>query len=770
MNLINKVYQITIPIVLIILILFSYFKYIELKERINNEMQKQIDFNIEKSLNLKNNILFLSYFDYIEYGLKEEAKLNIDGIEELFKSQFEINKLYSKHLIKLSFLDKNVKNIVSISSDKYKELDKKINSNIECINQKCNAINSFKTQQFHIVKIILSYDKNAIIDKNSVKGQLLLVYKLNIESINNLQNELLYQMVLYNLMLLLFLVVLILIIVKMIVRPIKTLSEKIQQNDQRENIKLDTNIIEIKSLEESFCNYNKSINIQQEEILNLNKNLERKVLQRTQDQNTLLSIFDISDSVLFRWNNDEKFSVNYVSKSVEKLLGYTKNEFLSSKINYLDCIHKDDVEIVSKELKEFLLTNQEYFTHKPYRVVTKDAKTKWVYVQTVVQKNNSDDVKYFITYILDITNQKIYERKLKDQKKEFESIFHYAQDGIIIIDLNGNFLKFNKAFLSLTELDEESLFRKNYNEFIIPEYKEKNLNAINETIKIGHIENLEKVYEVNNKIVTVNVSMSLLPNKKSLLLVIKDISSLKALEEQSKLASMGEMIGNIAHQWRQPLNLISITASGLKMQSEFGQEITHENIVLFSDTIVTQTDYLSQTIDNFKNFIKGDTNHSILSIEQLIDNIISLTDAVLKNNNITLIKDIKPNLNIMGSLSELSEAFINIINNSKDVFEDKVENIDDRLILIDAIENNENVEITFKDTGGGIPQHILSRIFEPYFTSKHKSVGTGLGLSISEKIIRERNDGAISVHNKEFKFNDKMYKGAEFKITLPLIK
>ena len=114
-----------------------------------------------------------------------------------------------------------------------------------------------------------------------------------------------------------------------------------------------------------------------------------------------------------------------------------------------------------------------------------------------------------------------------------------------------------------------------------------------------------------------------------------------------------------------------------------------------------------------------------------------------------------------------SEAFINILNNSKDILKEKISNEEDRLIFIDAYKNNESkVIITFKDSGGGIPDDIINRVFEPYFTSKHQSRGTGLGLAMADKIIRERHEGTISVSNEKFEYEGKTYKGACFMVVL----
>ena len=266
----------------------------------------------------------------------------------------------------------------------------------------------------------------------------------------------------------------------------------------------------------------------------------------------------------------------------------------------------------------------------------------------------------------------------------------------------------------------------------------------------------------NGKIFTVNFSVSLLPDKKRLLLSVKDMTSFKLLEEQSKLASMGEMIGNIAHQWRQPLSIITTSSSALDVKADFGEQITREDIKEFSNTILSQANYLSKTIDDFKNFIRGNNNYLPISIKEALQGSLALTDASRRENFIILVADIEEDLVIRGNINELEQSFINILNNAKDILTENDE-IEERYIFISLKKiDDKSIKIKILDNGGGVKEEVIDKIFEPYFTTKHQSVGTGLGLSMVDKIIRERHNGTITVHNEEFIYSDKKYKGACF--------
>jgi signal transduction histidine kinase len=246
----------------------------------------------------------------------------------------------------------------------------------------------------------------------------------------------------------------------------------------------------------------------------------------------------------------------------------------------------------------------------------------------------------------------------------------------------------------------------------------------------------------------------------------EDITHFKNLESQTKLALMGEMIGNIAHQWRQPLSIISTGASGLKIRKEF-DNLTDQFFFDTCDMINNNAQYLSTTIEDFKNFIKGDTVTVQFKLSENIESFIKLVESVIKKNQINIVQKYEDDITIVGYPNELKQCFINLFNNSKDAFIEN--NIDEgeRYIFIKQSQDNENIIITFKDNAKGIPESILDRIFEPYFTTKHQSVGTGIGLHMTHTLIVNSMKGEIKVQNKEYNYNGKQYKGAKFTITLP---
>jgi signal transduction histidine kinase len=224
------------------------------------------------------------------------------------------------------------------------------------------------------------------------------------------------------------------------------------------------------------------------------------------------------------------------------------------------------------------------------------------------------------------------------------------------------------------------------------------------------------------------------------------------LIQQSKLASMGEMIGNIAHQWRQPLTATKATIQAVEFKDRLGKlesSFIREKIKEASELI----DYMSNTIDDFRNFFLPSKNMVEFELNMVFESINTIVASGLKNNNIELVldKDIN-NIKILGYPNEFKQVVINIINNAKDAIKSRIDKsqIEKGLIEVKISDYDKNeFEIQILDNGGGIPQDIKNKIFEPYFTTKFESNGTGLGLYMSKTIIETNMGGKLIVEDIE---------------------
>ena len=232
----------------------------------------------------------------------------------------------------------------------------------------------------------------------------------------------------------------------------------------------------------------------------------------------------------------------------------------------------------------------------------------------------------------------------------------------------------------------------------------------------------------------------------------------KLLDQQFHINQMTEMIINIAHQWRQPLSVISSIASGIIVQKKLGvldekeQEKQMENIL-------NKTQFLSSTIDNFNDFIKKDYNKNEFSLHNCINSTLAVLDSTFDYEKIKLFKDFYlEDLIIKGDESKLAQVLLNIITNAKDFL--VIREIENKWISIKTFKENEFIYITIEDSAKGIDEKVIDKIFDIYFTTKHQSQGTGLGLYISYEVIQKIFKGKLWVENSEF--------GAKFTIELPI--
>ncbi len=376
----------------------------------------------------------------------------------------------------------------------------------------------------------------------------------------------------------------------------------------------------------------------------------------------------------------------------------------------------------------------------------------------------------------------------EEQKNEIDAIFNGASsilvlsDGESISNANDSFFKFFNTFKDIKHFKSkydcicdkfEPIDKPNYissktingevwSKYILSHPNEIYKAAIKKDDKLYHfLVNINEVKFTDKVLHVIDFSD-----------ITSDVEKQKKIDEQSKLiinqtkmAALGEMIGNIAHQWRQPLSVISTAASGMKLQKELGildDDILYNNL----DSIMNNTKFLSQTIDDFRDFIKGEKHQSEFNISDCILKSINILKASLDNNYIKQINNLQ-NIKIQSYENELIQALNNIINNAKDAMKEL--DLETKYLFCNSYVENNYAIITIQDNAGGIPDDIMDKIFEPYFTTKHQSQGTGLGLYMTHQIITESLMGEIFVENVSYEYEDVNYTGARFTIKIPLI-
>ncbi len=235
--------------------------------------------------------------------------------------------------------------------------------------------------------------------------------------------------------------------------------------------------------------------------------------------------------------------------------------------------------------------------------------------------------------------------------------------------------------------------------------------------------------------------------------------------EENKFVALRELIHNIAHQWRQPLSVISMSASSLSMKKEMDM-LEDDELYELCEVIDNNAQQLSNTIDSFHNLITQNDDKSIFNLKELIEDNISLLFCKSSNSDVESIVNIDPSIQIDGYQNQLIESLIYITTNSKDILSNL--EIEDKMIFIDSYFKNGQIIIDIYDNAQGIDDSIINKIFEPYFTTEHQSSGKGLGLYTVYKTITESFSGSISVSNVNFEHKDTLYRGAKFEIQIPI--
>jgi nitrogen-specific signal transduction histidine kinase len=371
---------------------------------------------------------------------------------------------------------------------------------------------------------------------------------------------------------------------------------------------------------------------------------------------------------------------------------------------------------------------------------------------------------YFIvdkfSYVLEKLKDKT--KKLKDKNRLVNDILN-AQSNFTIVTDGSEITMANKTMLDFFGYYNISEFKKNHEcicDFFIQEdgYLQKDIDGKNwldvlldnkdttHKVKMADKNNEEKIFLVSTKGIT-------LDEKHHFIIIFNDVTNLEKLNidkinrekvaaKQEKMASMGSMIGNITHQWRQPLNTIVAIVNSIEVKKML-DKLNDEYLLKSLEEIKEHTMYLSDTINTFRDFLKEKKRYQKVILQDRIDIATKVVYTSLKDNHIELKKDIDYNYVIETHLvvGELIEVIINIINNSKDALVEK--NIENAWVKVSLYEKNSNAIITIEDNAGGIPADVMPHIFDEYFTTKDEEHGTGLGLHMSYRIITESLGGKI---------------------------
>jgi len=407
----------------------------------------------------------------------------------------------------------------------------------------------------------------------------------------------------------------------------------------------------------------------------LYRKYQQNIDKKQRELHTTIELFSKGESVLLKWRaskNSTKAIPTYVSDNTEVILGYKSRSILEGLIDYRELIVDSDQKRINKKLSELNLLPVKQIKRLYYKVKRRDGRVIWVY-ESIKRVETIDWDSYYLSYLMDITNQKELEESLQQVNSRLEKLNSELQD------------------------------------------------------------------EVDKKVEEIRIQEN-------------------ALLQQSKLAAMGEMIGAISHQWRQPLN--SIAGNIQFLDDDFDDNLIDKSYInKFIDNNMIFINFMSKTIDDFRNFFKADKTKSIYSVYAKILEIESIFDPQFKSNSIELSIE-NSSFDTLGYPREFQQVILNLINNAKDsILSNSIKNgkikVKINVNLVDKVGI-----VTVSDNGGGVPKNIENRIFEPYFSTKQDRDGTGIGLYMSKIIIEKNSGGKLYLKNIDG--------GASFIIELPL--
>ncbi len=460
------------------------------------------------------------------------------------------------------------------------------------------------------------------------------------------------------------------------------------------------------------------------------------------------------------------------SEEINRIFGINDNTKKDTDL-WLNLIYHEDIEKIN-DYWEYTLTNNVDFEFE-YRIVNKKTQEIiWVLgLGKITRDKNQNPIQMFGT-IQDINDRK----KMEENLNQAMMVFENTHDGIMITDKDINIINVNKSFetttgYSLSEVinKKPSILSSNLNGENFYKTMWENLNT--KGVWSGEIINKNKNKKTYYELLTINTIYNQNKNITGYIGIFTDITQNKTSEKmlirQSKVAAVGEMLGNISHQWRQPLSVISTHATGLKLNIELNNDIDKDFIMKSMDEINKQSQYLSKTIDDFRSFFKGNSKDVFtFNIKQTFIKLENLTKDMLNNNFINYKSEII-DLELTKNENLLIQALINIYNNSKDAMIEYEKIAENRYLFVTTKIKDNSLEISIKDTGGGICPNIKDKIFDPYFTTKHQSIGTGIGLYMTHQIITKQFKGKIFTENVDIEIKNQILKGTEFKLILPIV-
>ena len=439
------------------------------------------------------------------------------------------------------------------------------------------------------------------------------------------------------------------------------------------------------------------------------------------------------------------------------LLGYTKDELQNLYISNIT--HMEDFTNDKSMIKELISGKRENY-HTEKRYIAKNGSIIWVNVAVVLLRDELGKPLYFLKIIRDVTEVKLLFFQLENEKNKLKNIIEFIPTPILLYDEDGKILIANKVLKENIGYTKDELIdidflvenickkddKKSVREFFKKPFKTR---TVEQKQLITYSKSGKKRVGVFYSIMLKNNHKN---DKKIIISVMVDITELQDKEEimiaQSRQAAMGDMLAMIAHQWRQPLSIVSMVSNNIQARLELEDKISAKDLKEYVKTLDEQASYLSHTVDDFRNFFKPDVAKEMVSFNSIFEKILTLLQKTLQNNDIPFSLPKNDNIEILTYPNQLIQVIINIVNNAKDAI--KENNNEHGAITVFLNEGEKNVILKICDNGGGINPSIKDKLGQPYVSTKAQN-GTGLGVYMSKTIVSKHLGGKLYWESNEEK-------------------
>jgi PAS domain S-box-containing protein len=473
------------------------------------------------------------------------------------------------------------------------------------------------------------------------------------------------------------------------------------------------------------------------------KNGELALINEKLTAKNYLDIVDVMILVI-----DINFNIKMINRKGCEILGYSVSEAMGK--NFVDLFIPDRLKNVLQTVVSGIINDEGYEIFEN-SILTKSGEERLISWRNRPLMDENGIVTGVLSSGEDITDIRKAQQALRDSEEFYRTIFSSVSEGIIILE-NNIVVDCNDLALELFEADRDFFIGENINDSVHDiQCKKHDFEFYLDSAASGFYTRAECTlhtgkFETESKIVEFTLSCFGSKSEDQIIMTARDITKRlgeeKLLRMKTRQAQMGEMISMIAHQWRQPLAIISAISSQLRLKlmlSDNEDLVEEENL----RKIEEQCTHLSQTITEYRDFFRPDKPKELFNLSVLVRHALNLIDHTLKTHGISIEEIIVRDSKHVSYRNEVLQVLIALLKNSLDAFEEH--GIHQGQIIITVDQDEHNGIIMIHDNAGGITPEIMKKLFVPYFTTKEHNIGTGLGLYMSKIIIEEHCGGIVDV-------------------------